>query len=215
MKRTGAKAVVLMALAVAGPAWAGTLSVVVLKKDGQPLAGAIVTAEPEAARFASPAPVQAIVDQMNLAFAPDVSVIPVGSSLSFPNSDAVSHQVYSFSPTRRFQLPLYRGKPYPPVVFDQPGIVTLGCNIHDNMLAYVVITNAPLFGRTGDKGEWVVQNAPEGTYRIKLWHPRLKEPIAMRERTARLGSDGGVITLQLDESLRPPPLKGHPHSWDY
>ena len=116
---------------------------------------------------------------------PTSVVIPVGSSLSFPNSDAVSHQVYSFSPTRRFQLPLYRGKPYPPVDFDQPGIVTLGCNIHDNMLAYVVVTNAPLFGRTGDKGEWVAHNVPEGTYRIKLWHPRLKEPVAMRRAHAR------------------------------
>jgi plastocyanin len=215
MKRTGAKAGLLVSLVVAGPGWTGTLSVVVLKKDGKPLAGAIVTAEPEAVRLAPPAPVQAIVDQADLAFVPDVSVIPVGSSLSFPNSDAVSHQVYSFSPPRRFQLPLYRGKPYPPVVFDQPGIVTLGCNIHDNMLAYVVVTNAPLFVRTDDKGQWVAQNAPEGTYRIQLWHPRLKEPIAMLERTARLGSDGGSITLRLDESLRPPPLKGHPHSWDY
>ena len=82
----------------------------------------------------------AIMDQVNLAFVPDVLVIPVHSTVQFPNSDAISHQVYSFSSARQFQLPLYRGKPYPPVTFDQPGVVTLGCNIHDNMLAYIVVT---------------------------------------------------------------------------
>ena len=82
-------------------------------------------------------------------------VIPVHSTVQFPNSDAISHQVYSFSSARQFQLPLYRGKPYPPVQFDQPGVVTLGCNIHDNMLAYIVVTAAPFFGRTDADGEWM------------------------------------------------------------
>jgi plastocyanin len=232
MKRTGASAwlhlhaarrmqpgafaaVLLTLVAHSGLARAGTLSLVVLKKDGKPLNGAVLTAEPAAARVIAPPPAQASVDQADLAFVPDVSVIPVGSSLSFPNSDKVSHQVYSFSPARRFQLPLYRGKPYPPVVFDQPGIVTLGCNIHDNMLAYVVVTDAPFFGRTNAQGTWVVQNVPDGAYRIRLWHPMMKEPTVMLERAVRLESDGGTITLKLDEPLRPQPLKGHPHSWDY
>src|SRR3569832_575651 len=126
-------ALAFFAVAASGPARAASLVVNVYKRDGKPLSGAVVTAEPEQPG-AAPAPVKAIMDQINLAFVPDVLVIPVRSAVQFPNSDAVSHQVYSFSPVRQFQLPLYRGKPYPPVQFDQPGVVTLGCNIHDNML---------------------------------------------------------------------------------
>ena len=205
----------LASLVSAGPAFAATLSLVVLKKDGNPLPGAVLTAEPEAPRLPPAAPVGAVVDQVDLAFVPDVIVVPVGSSVSFPNSDEVSHQVYSFSPARRFQLPLYRGKPYPPVTFDKPGIVTLGCNIHDSMISYVVVTDAPFFGRTDAKGAWVARNAPEGTYRIRLWHPLLNELTATFERPVHLASDGGDITLRLDRPLRPAPLNAHPHSWDY
>ena len=95
------------------------------------------------------------MDQVDLAFVPDVLVVPVHSSVQFPNSDAVRHQVYSFSSARQFQLPLYRGKPYPPVTFAQPGVVTLGCNIHDNMIAYIVVTAAPFFGRTAERRKLV------------------------------------------------------------
>ncbi len=125
---------------VASPVFAASVSFVVAKQDGKPLAGAVLTVEPESGKLPPPAPQKAVVDQVELTFVPDVTVIPVGSSVSFPNSDQVSHQVYSFSPTRRFQLPLYRGQPHAPVVFDQPGIVTLGCNIHDNMAAFIVVT---------------------------------------------------------------------------
>jgi plastocyanin len=107
--------------------------VTALQRDGKTLAGAVVTVEAESPAMPATPPAKATMDQVDLAFVPDVLVVPVHSTVQFPNSDAVSHQVYSFSSARRFQLPLYRGKPYPPVTFDQPGIVTLGCNIHDNM----------------------------------------------------------------------------------
>ncbi len=209
-------AVFLAALLVAGlPVSAANLALVVLAKEGRPLAGAVVTAEPESQKLPAAPPLKTSVDQVDLSFVPDVTVIPVGSSVLFPNSDRVSHQVYSFSAARRFQLPLYRGTQHPAVVFDQPGIVTLGCNIHDNMVAYVVVTSAPFFGRTDSNGRWVIPNAPEGTYRIRLWHPLLKDPTALLERTVRLGNDSSDIKLQIDETTRPAPLKGHPHSWDY
>src|SRR5688572_30795111 len=226
MKRTGAGAwsklraggrglalaALFLTLLAAAPGHAGTLSIVVLKKDGKPLNGAVVTAEPQSAPVAPPTPVKIAVDQVDLAFVPDVSVVPVGSSVSFPNSDSVSHQVYSFSPARRFQLPLYRGKPYPPVLFDQPGIVTLGCNIHDNMLAFIVVTDAPFFGRTDAGGRWLVPQASEGAYRIKLWHPLMREPAVMLERVVQVTTDGSDVIVKLDQPLRPPPLKARPHS---
>src|SRR5207248_2506647 len=127
---------------------AATLIISVQSPDGHALAGAVVTARPLDAPGKRLGPVHAVMDQVDRAFAPDLLVIPVGSTVEFPNSDSVSHQIYSFSPTKRFKLPLYRGKPYPPVPFDQAGVVTLGCNIHDDMLAYLVVTDAPWFGRT-------------------------------------------------------------------
>jgi plastocyanin len=163
---------------------------------------------------AAPAPVKAIMDQVDLAFVPDVLVIPVRSTVQFPNSDAVSHQVYSFSPARQFQLPLYRGKPYPPVQFDQPGVVTLGCNIHDNMLGYIVVTAAPYYGRSDQRGEWIVPELPAGRFRVRVWHPLLNEP-ADPERVIEVRGDREAVEFRLTRPLRPAPLTGRPHSWDY
>jgi hypothetical protein len=154
------------------------------------------------------------MDQINRAFAPDLLVIPVGSTVAFPNSDSVSHQIYSFSPAKRFQLPLYRGKPYPPVVFDQPGVVTMGCNIHDEMLAYIVVTDAAFFGRTNTTGAWST-DVPSGDYRISIWHPRIRDDAKDLNGTLTVSeSNGGTLTLRLTKQLKPAPLEGRPHSWD-
>src|SRR5438309_1350710 len=131
-----------------------TLAVAVQTSDGRPLAGAVLTIHALSGTDRPAAPVNAVMDQVNRAFSPDLLVIPPGSTVEFPNSDSVSHQIYSFSAAKKFQLPLYHGKPYPPVHFDQAGVVTLGCNIHDEMLAYVLVTDAPLFGRTDTTGSW-------------------------------------------------------------
>jgi hypothetical protein len=104
--------------------------------------------------------------QVNMTFIPDVLVIPVHPRVQLTNSDVRSHQVYSFSAAKPFQLPLYRGKPCPPVVFDQPGVVTLGCNIHDNMPAYIVVTRATHFGRTGADGGRTAANLAAGRYSL-------------------------------------------------
>jgi len=191
---------------------AGSLTVTVKQRDDKPLVGAVVTLDAPAMPPASP--IAAIMDQVSLAFVPDVLVIPLHSKVLFPNSDAISHQVYSFSSARQFQLPLYRGKAYPPVVFDQPGIVTLGCNIHDNMLAYIVVTAAPYFGRTGADGTWMAPNLPPGNYSLHVWHPLLNEPQDV-QRTVQASADRAAIEVRLSRELRPAPLKGRPHSWDY
>src|ERR1700680_328705 len=142
----------LAALGAAGSSQAATLVINVQTPDGHVLPGAVVTVRPRDGAPRKPAPVHAIIDQVNRVFAPDLLVIPVGSTVEFPNSDSVSHQIYSFSSAKRFQLPLYRGKPYSPTRFDQPGVVTLGCNIHDDMLGYLFVTDAPFFGRTDPSG---------------------------------------------------------------
>jgi len=211
-RRLRAVGIAWLALCCSALAQAGTLTVTVKQRNAKPLVGAVITLE--APGLAPVAPISAIMDQVNLAFVPDVLVIPVHSRVQFPNSDAVSHQVYSFSPARQFQLPLYRGKPYPPVVFDKPGVLTLGCNIHDNMLAYIVVTGAPYFGRTGADGQWTSPDLPPGKYSLRVWHPLLNESQEL-ERAVQGGSDSERIELKLLRDLRPAPLKGQPHSWAY
>jgi plastocyanin len=203
----------LLALACATTARAGGLEVRTLQRDGKPLVGAVITADAESPALPPASPVKAIMDQVDLAFEPDVLVLPVKSSVQFPNSDVVSHQVYSFSSAHRFQLPLYRGKPYPPIVFDQAGVITLGCNIHDNMLAYIVVTAAPYFGRTDAAGSWAA-SMPTGRYRVRVWHPLASEPTGI-EQVVQVGADRTVVAIRLTRGLKPAPLKGRPHSWEY
>jgi len=198
----------------AAQAQVGGLEVSVARQNGQPLSGAVITVDRESAPLGPAAPVKAIMDQVNLAFAPDVLVIPVHSTVQFPNSDAISHQVYSFSSARQFQLPLYRGKPYPPVQFDQPGVVTLGCNIHDNMIAYVLVTDAPFFGRTDARGQWRASDVPDGRYRVRIWHPLLNEPREI-EGMVDVSAARGAVSIRLSKALRPAPLGSRPHTWDY
>lgn len=158
-------------------------------------------------------PVEAVMDQVNRSFEPDLLVIPVASTVTFANSDTVSHQIYSFSPAKRFQLPLYRGKPYPPTLFDQAGVVTLGCNIHDEMLAYIVVTDAPFFGRTTTNGMWSTE-VPSGHYRVSIWHPRIRDEDKDPQSDVTVTESEGTLTLRLKRALKPAPLEGRPHSWD-
>jgi plastocyanin len=205
----------LGALGPPGNAPAATLAIEVQTSDGHPLPGAVVTVQPLNVPPHRVAPLHAVMDQLNRAFAPDLLVIPVGSTVVFPNSDSVSHQIYSFSPAKPFQLPLYRGQPYPPVHFDKAGVVTLGCNIHDEMLAYLVVTDAPYFGRTDALGAWSAE-VPHGKYRIAIWHPRLRDKPADLERELTVGeADRAALSVRLVKALRPAPIADRPHSWDY
>lgn len=157
-----------------GQAYAEALTLKVQDADGRPIAGAVVMLRSLDRELPPAAPVSEVIEQLELAFKPGLVVVPVGSKVAFPNSDIVSHQVYSFSPAKKFQLPLYRGKPYPPVVFDTPGIVTLGCNIHDGMLGHVVVSDAPFNGIAGADGGWLAPVLPAGRYEASVWHPRLR-----------------------------------------
>jgi plastocyanin len=203
---------VLGGLLKAAGALAATLAVAVQTSDGQPLVGAVVTVHTPGGTEHPAAPVNAVMDQVNRAFVPDLLVIPAGSTVEFPNSDSVRHQIYSFSAAKKFQLPLYSGKPYPPVRFDQVGFVTLGCNIHDSMLAYVLVTDAPYFGRTDSTGSWSV-DVSRGTYRVTVWHPRMHESAELVREMAIGDGDRTALTVRLAKPLQPAPLEGR-HSWD-
>jgi plastocyanin len=205
----------VLSLALCGAVAAADLQVHVTQLNGTPLPGAVVTVHALGAGPPPAAPLQSVMDQVNLAFAPDVLVIPVGSTVSFPNTDKTGHEVYSFSSTHPFKLGLYRGKPYPPEHFDRAGLVTLGCNIHDAMLAYILVTDAAYYGRTAANGSWSQPDIARGRYRIEVWSPRLTEPgqTLQRELTVEAG-DHAVAALRAAHGLRPAELSQRPHSWD-
>jgi plastocyanin len=207
----GAAALLCAFLKVAG-ALSATIVVAVQTSDGRPLQGAVITVHTLNGSDHPGAPVHAVMDQVNRAFVPDLLVIPTGSTVEFPNSDSVSHQIYSFSTAKKLQLPLYRGKPYPPVRFEQAGLVTLGCNIHDSMLAYVLVTDASYFGRTDNTGSWSA-DVPRGTYRVTVWHPRLREGSELEREVTMADEDRAALTLRLAKPLQPAPLESR-HSWD-
>ncbi|MDB6082342.1 MAG: hypothetical protein JWN43_223 [Gammaproteobacteria bacterium] len=181
------------------------MSVMVVNREGHPVGEVVVTAAPAAATMA-PKLKPAVMDQRNLAFLPRVLVIGVGTRVEFPNNDSVSHQVYSFSPAKRFQLPLYKGESHPPVTFDRAGLVVLGCNIHDGMVGYIYVTDAPYFGATEPDGSLQLKNLPAGDYRIDLWSPYITDAPSTLIRTVHVDGGESVVTrVQLSRALRAQP----------
>jgi plastocyanin len=124
----------------------------------------------------------AVIDQINKSFVPRVSVVRTGTAITFPNSDRIRHQVYSFSPAKTFSLKLYAGSQKTAVSFDQPGLVVLGCNIHDNMIAFVGVVDSPYFAKTTDTGTASL-NLPSGRYRLRAWHPNAVAAVPSRDIT--------------------------------
>jgi plastocyanin len=165
-----------MALCVG--AAAATVEVVVADGAGKPLADAVVMLEPASGR-APVKPVSGVqITQVRRQFDPQVTVIPVGTAVAFPNLDTVRHHVYSFSGAKTFELKLYAGVPAAPVVFDKAGIAVLGCNIHDQMVAWVVVVDTPFYARSSALGKASIAGVPAGAYRLKVWHSTLADASA-------------------------------------
>jgi len=181
----------LVILVFSGDLLAGSLEVIVKDDKGGPGSDAVVYA----VGAASAAPKKhAVVDQRDKQFVLYVTAIQVGTAVSFPNSDNIRHHVYSFSPAKKFELPLYSGVPAQPVVFDKVGFVTLGCNIHDWMIAYVAVLPTPYFQVTRQDGRALLKDLPPGQYTVQVWHPGLKgQPEAFAQR---VDVGGGTKSLQ-------------------
>jgi plastocyanin len=151
------------------------IAATVVDEQGRPLADAVVVAVPsDGSLRLPPQPHEGVVDQVDKEFTPRVTAVLVGAPVRFPNNDNVRHQVYSFSPAKRFELPLYAGAPAQPVVFDKPGVVVLGCNIHDWMIGYVYVSESPYFAKTGPDGKALLTELPPTKYVVRVWHPQLR-----------------------------------------
>ncbi|MBL0728805.1 methylamine utilization protein [Piscinibacter sp. HJYY11] len=179
MPRFPLASVLALSLLVPALAQAAAVGVTVTNEAGQPLADAVVMLEAAGAKPPVKPMPTVEVSQAKRQFNPRVTVVTVGTAVSFPNFDTVRHHVYSFSPIKTFELKLYAGVPASPIVFDKPGVAVLGCNIHDRMAAWVVVVDTPYHARTDAQGHARLEGVPAGPYRLRAWHAGVapgKEP---------------------------------------
>jgi len=160
-------------------AYAVPVTVSITTKSGASPENTIVVFDP---LNGMPAPSRdtASIDQIDKRFVPRITVLRTGTAVAFPNSDHIRHQVYSFSPAKVFTLKLYAGSPSTPVTFDKPGLVVLGCNIHDRMVAFVGVVDTPYFAKADITGSAIL-DLPAGRYRLRVWHPGLTAAVPAQE----------------------------------
>lgn len=180
---------------------AATISGMVTTANGKPVADAVVFIEQPAAQASGSTPT-ATMDQIDKTFVPGVLPIIAGTRVSFPNHDQIHHHVYSFSRTKTFELPLYKGTDAPPVVFDKVGVVKVGCNIHDWMSGIILVLPTPWFARTGSDGRFTLANVPDGQHTVVAWHELSKQKTEDTAKPVQAGASAAEANFVL--TLSPP-----------
>jgi plastocyanin len=180
---------------------AAPLTVRVTDISGKPVRDAVVRLYPAGNQKAARSAGKYVISQQNLQFHPFLTIVPVGAEVSFPNLDPTKHHVYSFSQAKKFELKLFAKDQSRTVRFEKPGIVALGCNIHDQMSAFIVVTDSAWTARTNAQGTVTFTDAPDGPVRLLVWHPYLRAPGG--EIQQAVGPAQHVATFQV--RLRPPP----------
>ncbi|MBC7699976.1 methylamine utilization protein [Aquabacterium sp.] len=173
-------------------AQAAPQAILVTNEAGQPVAQAAVSVYVKGTRATASANATANMAQKGRAFQPTLLVVQTGTPVLFPNFDTVRHHVYSFSPTKKFEIKLYAGTPSAPVVFDKAGTATMGCNIHDQMLGYIHVVDTPYFSVTGSDGQ-VNLDLPAGEHRVQIWWPALGETNPGVEQMLKAGGGQAVM----------------------
>lgn len=194
------------------PIYAATVNGVVLDEQDKPVADAVISLLPQN-RDHLPSPTaapDATMDQWQKQFIPYNLPVQVGASVSFPNRDNLKHHVYSFSPAKKFEIKLYSGSMTKPIVFDKPGVIALGCNIHDWMLGYIYVLETPYFAKTDDSGKLSIDNLPDDDYVVSVWHPRLSgqpekhdQKLSLKEQS--ISDVSFTISLKRERRRRSPP----------
>jgi plastocyanin len=195
---------IILVLALAGaaaPLAAVPLSVRVVDAAGKPVRDAVVTLYPSSGARPGRPGGRYVVSQKNLQFHPFLTLVPIGADISFPNFDPTKHHVYSFSAAKRFELKLFAKDQSRTVHFDKPGVVALGCNIHDGMSAFIVVTDSAWTARTNAQGLVNFADAPNAPSRITVWHPYLRAPGGVVQQAV----GGSQRSASFSIRLRPPP----------
>jgi plastocyanin len=180
---------------------AAPLNVRVVDASGRPVRDAVVTLYPAGAARPTHAAGRYVVAQQNLQFRPFLTVVPVGADVSFPNLDPTKHHVYSFSAAKKFELKLFAKDQSRTVHFDKPGVVALGCNIHDQMSAFIFVTDTGWTARTNAQGIATFSDAPNAPTRVAVWHPYLRAPGGQVQQVIAATQRN----LGFQVKLRPPP----------
>ncbi|MDP1028159.1 methylamine utilization protein [Sphingomonas sp. KR1UV-12] len=187
---------VLFAACLPAMAAAAPVSVTVRGVDGAPLPGAVVTLEVPGAAAPNPNGTYT-VEQRDIQFQPHVAIVPVGATVAFPNRDKVRHHVYSFSKPKKFDLKLYGREDTRSVTFDQPGVVALGCNIHDSMSGFVFVTATPFAAQTDAAGRVTFAGVPAGGATLRVWHPSIRAAGNSLSQPTQVAATGLSTTLSL------------------
>ena len=134
-----------------------------------------------------------VIDQRDKLFAPHVSVVTVGTTVSFPNNDSVFHNVFAYFNAKKFDLGVYPRGATKKVRFDKKGVVALLCNVHSEMSAYIYVADTPYYAVTDKQGRFDIRNVPPGTYTLRAWH----ESGSVLTETVTVTANGGMNTLKL------------------
>ena len=203
-------ALLLALLLPPAEALAGDLTVELKSAAGQPVGDAVVSFRP-ASGVAGPMryPGPYVITQSDVHFDPFIVLVPVGAEVTFPNKDKVRHHVYSFSAAKRFEIRLYGRDETRRITFDKAGVVALGCNIHDQMMGFVVVLDTPIAAKVGPSGQVTLSNIPPGGGTLTVWQPFLRTPgnqIVQQVTIPAQGAANAALTL----NLRPPPADKTP-----
>src|SRR5947209_18210537 len=194
----------LLVLALAGaasPLAAAPLSVRIVDASGRPVRDAVVTLVPSGPAAHAPRAARLfVITQQKLASHPFLTIVPVGADVSFPNLDPTKHHVYSFSAAKRFELKLFAKDQSRTVHFDKPGVVALGCNIHDQMSAFIVVTDSAWTAQTNGQGVAAFGDAPAVPTRVTVFHPYLKVPANLIQHNLAANQRNFNVSVR----LRPP-----------
>lgn len=209
--------IVVAGLALATTAAAHTVTGRVVDQDGKPVPEAVIFVQSPVESPPGKMP-HAAMDQINKTFVPGVLPIEVGTEVRFPNHDQIHHHVYSFSRTKSFELPLYKGQDAPPVLFDKAGVVKVGCNIHDWMSGVILVLPTSHFAKTDEQGTFTLRDLPAGTYTLAAWHEFSRTELAStfrrvtvatrHEDELAMGMDDLAFTLSLAPVRSRPAIHG-------
>jgi len=215
MNRLSLSCLMLAGTVAFATANAATVEINVADSGGVPAANAVVSlvADNSMPAPGPRTPEKSIIDQRHETFLPLVVIVRRGGNVVFTNNDTTMHQVYSFSSIKQFQFEIDKGQISKPVIFDKAGVAAIGCNIHDNMVAYVYVADAPFAAITDARGHAEIPDVPEGQYTADAWHPQLR--IGRKPQPVPLTVDANRVKLSISVALTAAPAMSHMHKSDY
>ena len=199
--------VLLACLATAPWLHAAVLTVRIANSRGAAVADAVVSVTPHDGAAPAHAAVQKIIDQKNETFLPYVETFHPGDSVVFRNSDQTRHHVYSFAPARQFEFVLTPGQSSAPLRLEHAGAIAVGCNIHDHMITYLYVADAPWLLRSGEDGRAELADLPPGDYDVRIWHPQLRPGQSGPQQAVHIVGADDHQDLAFTLSLLPDPRR--------